>query len=55
MSVMVSTVVGNDKKVIVNISKRVLTRACQDGLVSRRGVSCLMSCTFLYHASTLLL
>lgn len=55
MCVLVSLAAGNDKKVVVNISRSVLARACQDGGVSLMGVTCLMSCTFLYHASTLLL
>lgn len=55
MCVVVSIAAGNDRKVVVNISRSVLTRACQDGGVSLMGVTCLMYCTFLYHASTLLL
>lgn len=55
---LVATVAGYDGKVLVMISEDaligVLTQACQDGWMSLNRGRWLMSCTFLYHASTLL-
>lgn len=48
-------VAGNDKRLCVNISRNALVQAWQDGRMSLMRRSWLMSCTFLYHSSTLLL